>query len=1109
MIEENEPTGSEEKDDFTYPNPYISSTDSDSDTKEVIAKFKALSKRKVKRARFTVKDLQSDSEDSSPPKSRKVTPLPPETPPLTPEKESELSGTGLMTSTPVKEDTEPCELFFARKLDWDEVISVSSTDDSVVNISTDDVISVSSDCDLSHVDVSLPSLDASLPECEDEPEAPRLHGIMKTRWEPPPGFYDDVIVDSGVGSQSQEEKHLLEEAEEPVSVTLKYDDVSDSQSLVSMQECVEMVEFPRDSAPKETYRSAHATHNMYKPGKAKVARLIHGYESLLQRISKGLASVNNEQPGLLKKMKMDIVLDLEDELTEDHLAVLKLKYESKLSALHHIESVVQEHASCEETPPHDIEDVEGPPPVRCSYTPDEVQAMQESEIDRLRKHFKMDVLEVPKAPASRAGYLRECSCGLEVGVLHWAQHLASNYHIQLTWFGYHLREFCWYNQPHRVPQDCPGVACTMCAYARDMISKLKESATLSFEESYVAENDELLQEFLEDSVEMDSRYFYCRPCDRYLYKEEFMQKHINSLLHKLKSGPSSDKVVYECKKCQVKAFTKSYYIRHLESQKHLTVMKGSYGSAQSPKESTPPSTSGPGLPPKVPSPPSPDTEQSRRTDYSRCEVCNISFKGDAKTQKLSFTRHVSRATHIRKSKEVAQKSSSTTYHCVHCDYSTRDKFNLDKHYKTKRHQKNAAGSLASPVDVFNSNDDPTVVRDSLGEVSTSECTDRSGRNYFMTFNRPLKYTLGKKLLFRVCKCVYCKVRLNSVAALNRHNGTAKHKERVRTLKNRQRFYRLRVDKRIDKETKVLEKHKSFASVVVIGNEYSNVELPFSHCHMFLQTKEKTQFDNVKKYIRTVTKSDHLTDIQRPKDIPAVIKYITKSDRRAFTLNCPTKLLSPQFKARLYFRTGHKTSLNWGHEIPSSVAQCDRPIFEDAYREEVMLESIAAMYEANSYALRPWQQEIEQLLNHTNNREVIWVVDQVGGAGKTTFASYLLSTRSCIVFKDLSYRENIYLYEKQQTVVFDLGRDFANSQQQSESQEASTSAESYSILEALKDGYAISKKYVPVIKVFSSPALLVLSNEYPSKSKLSLDRWNVQVLDDRGQMYRDTSYNLVD
>jgi len=133
-------------------------------------------------------------------------------------------------------------------------------------------------------------------------------------------------------------------------------------------------------------------------------------------------------------------------------------------------------------------------------------------------------------------------------------------------------------------------------------------------------------------------------------------------------------------------------------------------------------------------------------------------------------------------------------------------------------------------------------------------------------------------------------------------------------------------------------------------------------------------------------------------------------------------------------------------------------------------------------LRPAQAHLETLLEaEADDRSVIFVVDPVGGTGKSWFIRYLLgkdpsNTQRLSIGKrdDLAYA----IDESKRIFLFDLPRSQSEFLQ-------------YSVLESLKDGFVFSTKYQSRSKVLEQKAhVVVFMNEQPDRNKLSADRYKV-------------------
>lgn len=131
-------------------------------------------------------------------------------------------------------------------------------------------------------------------------------------------------------------------------------------------------------------------------------------------------------------------------------------------------------------------------------------------------------------------------------------------------------------------------------------------------------------------------------------------------------------------------------------------------------------------------------------------------------------------------------------------------------------------------------------------------------------------------------------------------------------------------------------------------------------------------------------------------------------------------------------------------------------------------------------LRPWQRHLESdLIQQPDDRKIIFVVDPVGGSGKSWFIKYWITkypdlTQTLSVGKrdDLAYS----IDESRRYFMFDLPRSSGGFLQ-------------YTILEQLKDRVVYSPKYGSRTKYLThTPHVVVFTNEQPDPTKLSADRY---------------------
>jgi len=137
-------------------------------------------------------------------------------------------------------------------------------------------------------------------------------------------------------------------------------------------------------------------------------------------------------------------------------------------------------------------------------------------------------------------------------------------------------------------------------------------------------------------------------------------------------------------------------------------------------------------------------------------------------------------------------------------------------------------------------------------------------------------------------------------------------------------------------------------------------------------------------------------------------------------------------------------------------------------------------EVEEHPLRPWQQTLHDSLKEApNDREIIFVVDQLGNQGKTWFAK-----KYCREYNDAQYMEPgkkadmAYTLETTKRVLF-----VNVTRQQVEHLQ-------YSFLESVKDGMVFSPKYESGMKYLPKMHVVILMNQQPDMSLLSKDRYNI-------------------
>ena len=138
-------------------------------------------------------------------------------------------------------------------------------------------------------------------------------------------------------------------------------------------------------------------------------------------------------------------------------------------------------------------------------------------------------------------------------------------------------------------------------------------------------------------------------------------------------------------------------------------------------------------------------------------------------------------------------------------------------------------------------------------------------------------------------------------------------------------------------------------------------------------------------------------------------------------------------------------------------------------------------------LKPWQKKVMILVEQPSHREVIWVVGQKGGEGKTFLQNYIK-----------------YFYSDRRVITTDIATDTKNlahflTKFPLECKDiflfnhpcSTTETIAYDMLEGIKDGYKVSAKYDTKCLFFKTPnTVIVFSNEYPKTEALKKDRWRI-------------------
>lgn len=134
-------------------------------------------------------------------------------------------------------------------------------------------------------------------------------------------------------------------------------------------------------------------------------------------------------------------------------------------------------------------------------------------------------------------------------------------------------------------------------------------------------------------------------------------------------------------------------------------------------------------------------------------------------------------------------------------------------------------------------------------------------------------------------------------------------------------------------------------------------------------------------------------------------------------------------------------------------------------------------------LLDWQQKIVNLYNTTpDGRTCNWIVDELGGKGKSALCKYLAIHYRCTIIQGgkLADIMNIMFNidtDNVKMICIDVPRNNKNKV-------------SYAAIECILNGQITNTKYETGIKYFNPPHVVVFCNFEPDYERLSNDRWKV-------------------
>lgn len=208
--------------------------------------------------------------------------------------------------------------------------------------------------------------------------------------------------------------------------------------------------------------------------------------------------------------------------------------------------------------------------------------------------------------------------------------------------------------------------------------------------------------------------------------------------------------------------------------------------------------------------------------------------------------------------------------------------------------------------------------------------------------------------------------------------------------------------------------------LTIGNEWGCGYPPNGHCHALLSVGAPGySHEDMKKILKEEYRLIP-NDIQTAKSVKDSVSYISKEDYRCVSKGHDKDYLSIICKAYLY-------ASKYDTFKHSSYPYCKLGRAQQAQFKEYLTEFMTdnefdyINAQMDQLELRPWQEKAVKILLNQKDRKVLWLYDEIGGHGKTTLAKYLSIRHGALILNNGATADIALTYNKEKIVIFDYTR----------------------------------------------------------------------------------------
>lgn len=190
--------------------------------------------------------------------------------------------------------------------------------------------------------------------------------------------------------------------------------------------------------------------------------------------------------------------------------------------------------------------------------------------------------------------------------------------------------------------------------------------------------------------------------------------------------------------------------------------------------------------------------------------------------------------------------------------------------------------------------------------------------------------------------------------------------------------------------------------------------------------------------------------------------------------------------------------------PMSYTTKDKTRVDGPWESAKKLEDVYVPKVNSVDQLRPWQKLIvESIEQEPDERTVNWIVDFRGGRGKTVLSKYIVYHKLGVALRHCNAKDGNYIIANcspfPRSVIYDLPRVKAAEVSQQDT---------YNMAEGVADGFVLSVKFKPIVKMTKPGHIWVFSNYPPDQSAMSQDRWKIWQFDKNENLvpFKEEDYN---